>query len=255
MLFRPDIPYSDRGDGRLCVDLFIPEGIPCRATLIWFHGGGLEAGSRKDQDVLAEVLCQSGIAMVSVEYRMYPEAAFPDFLVDCAEAVRWARDHAAEYNLSGRLLVGGSSAGGYLTLMLCFDRQYLGMYGMEPEDIAAFLPDAGQPTKHFNVLKYGGEDSRRLIVDEAAPLYHIQDAHPDRPLLITVSDNDMPCRLEQNRLLYATLRHFQYDMDKVELHVMEGYSHCGYTLAKDADGKSIYGQLVMDFLNRHVFGA
>lgn len=253
MLLHPDIPYAVRSDAPLYVDLFVPDEVPCRATLIWFHGGGLEAGSRKDQDVLAQDLCGHGVAMVSVEYRMFPQAAFPDFLVDCAEAVRWTRDHAAEYGMSDTLLVGGSSAGGYLTLMLCFDRKYLAMFGMEPEDVAAFLPDAGQPTKHFSILRYSGEDPRRLIIDETAPLYHICDARPGRPLLITVSDNDIPCRLEQNHLLYATLRHFGYDMSGVEIHVMTGYTHCGYTLSKDAGGRSVYGALVRQFLDRHVF--
>lgn len=253
MLLKPDIWYASRPTGPLYADLFLPDSVPCRATLVWLHGGGIESGSRKEQDVLAGELCAGGVAMVSVEYRMYPDAAFPDFLVDCAEAVRWTIDHAEEYGLSSTVLLGGSSAGGYLTMMLCFDRQYLAAFDLAPENLAAFLPDAGQPTAHFNVLKYSGIDSRRLIVDETAPLFHIKDERPGRPMLITVSDNDMPCRLEQNRLLYGTLKHFGYDMSLVEMHVMQGFSHCGYTLARDESGRSIYGQLVRGFLSRHLF--
>lgn len=253
MLTYPDIPYSARPDPRMCVDVYAPDSRACRATVVWLHGGGIENGDRKGVEEVAASLCAHGVALVSAEYRMFPEAQFPDFLFDAAEAVRWTFDHAVGYGLSEQILLGGSSAGSYISMMVCFDRKYLAAFDLEPEDLAGFLFDAGQPTTHFNVLKYRGIDSRRVIVDEAAPLFHIQDAHPDRPLLITVSDNDMPCRLEQNQLLCVTLKHFGYDMSKVELHVMQGYSHCGYTHAKDEAGRMIYADLVNAFLDRHLF--
>jgi len=253
MLTYLDIPYSARPDPRMCVDVYAPDASTCRATLVWLHGGGIESGDRKGVEELAASLCENGVAMVSAEYRMFPEAKFPEFLLDSAEAVRWTFDHAGGYGLSKNILLGGSSAGSYLTMMVCFDRQWLAAFDLTPEDISGYLFDAGQPTTHFNVLKYRSVDPRRVIVDEGAPLFHIQDARPDRPLLITVSDNDMPCRLEQNQLLCVTLRHFGYDMSKVELHVMKGYSHCGYTHAKDDTGRMVYGDLVNGFLNRHLF--
>ena len=202
-----DIPYSDISNPRLCVDVFIPDSLPCRATILWLHGGGIEGGSRKGADELAQSLCERGVALVSAGYRLFPEAKYPEFLQDAASAVRWVFDHADEYNLSKRILLGGSSAGAYITMMLCFDAQYLSAVGLQPADLSGFLFDAGQPTSHFNVLKYRGIDPRRLIVDEAAPLFHIQDAQPDRPILITVADNDMPARLEQNQLFMATMKH------------------------------------------------
>ena len=254
MLTYNDIPYSARPDPNLCVDVAVPDECPCCATLVWLHGGGIEHGSRKLNADWAAALCQYGIGVVSVEYRMYPDAQYPDFIVDCAEAVRWTVDHAVGYGLSENILLGGASAGGYLTMMLCFDRQYLAAFDLEPEDLCGYLFDAGQPTSHFNVLKYRGIESRRLIVDEAGPLFHIKDARPDRPILITVADNDIPARLEQNQLLCATLRHFEYDMSKVEMHVMKGFGHCGYTNAKDESGRMIYVELVKEFLDRHPIG-
>ena len=40
-------------------------------------------------------------------------------------------------------------------------------------DFAGFIHDAGQPTSHFNVLKELGKDSKRIIVDETAPMYFV----------------------------------------------------------------------------------
>ena len=58
-------------------------------------------------------------------------------------------------------------------MMLCFDERYLKEVGILPTEIAGYIHDAGQPTAHFNVLKELGQDSRRLIVDETAPLYFV----------------------------------------------------------------------------------
>ena len=248
-----DIPYCSSSDPRRCVDVYAPDSLPCRATVLWLHGGGIEGGSRKGVEEVALSLCERGVALVSAGYRLFPDAKYPEFLQDAALAVRWAFDHADEYNLSKTLLLGGSSAGAYITMMLCFDEQYLNAVNLAPKDLSGFLFDSGQPTSHFNVLKYRGIDPRRLIVDEAAPLFHIKDTQPDRPILITVADNDMPARLEQNQLLMATMKHFGYDMNKVEYHLMRGYKHTGYTHKKDENGRMIYADLVYGFIKKHLF--
>lgn len=248
-----DLPYSSDANPRLCVDVFTPDSLPCRASVVWLHGGGIEGGSRKGVDEIALSLCKRNVALISAGYRLFPEAKYPEFLQDAAQAVRWVFDHADEYHLSKNILLGGSSAGAYITMMLCFDPQYLAGFDLSPEDLAGYLFDAGQPTTHFNVLKYRGIDSRRLIVDEGAPLFHIRDAQPGRPILITVADNDMPARLEQNQLLMATMKHFGYDMKKVEFHLMQGYTHTGYTHKKDENGRMIYADLVYSFLEKQVF--
>ena len=242
-----DINYTAFDDDRRRLDVFAPEG-PCRATVLWTHGGGLEAGNRKGFDGIAEELTAQGIGFVSVEYRMYPDAAFPAFLEDTAQAAAWLKARAGEYGLSENIFIGGSSAGGYITMMLCFARDYLGAVGLAPENFAGFIFDAGQPTTHFNVLRYRGEDPRLCRIDEAAPIYHVTDARPGRPIQVIYADGDMPARPEQNNLLLATMRHFGYDMSLVRVKVMEGYGHCGYD-GEQKDGKWVLAGLIADFVN------
>lgn len=244
----PDRDYSHENDDRRRLDIFAPEGT-CRGTVIWMHGGGLECGSRKGFEGIAAELCAQNLAFVSVEYRMYPEAVFPEFIEDCAQAARWVLDHAQDYGLSRRVFVGGSSAGGYLSMMLCFAEAYLAAVGLKSADFAGFIFDAGQPTTHFNVLKYRGEDSRLCRIDEVAPLYHIHDAQPDRPLKIIFADGDMPARPEQNQLLIATLKHFGYDMNKLDVTLMKGYTHCGYD-NEFKDGHWVLSELIGDFAKK-----
>ena len=72
-----------------------------------------------------------------------------------------------------KILVGGSSAGGYISMMLCFDNKYLKKHGINPSDITGYIHDSGQPTSHFTVLNHSGTDPRRVIVEERAPLYFV----------------------------------------------------------------------------------
>ena len=104
---------------------------------------------------------------------MYPNAKFPEFIEDSASAVAWAKKNMPLLCGCDKLYVGGSSAGGYITMMLCFDQKYLKAVGMSNSDIAGYWHDAGQPTFHFNVLRNEGYDPRRVIVDEHAPLYFV----------------------------------------------------------------------------------
>ena len=241
-----DIPYGN--DERQKLDLHLPD-CDTFPVFVYFHGGGLETGSRRDGTVMDEHLLSHGIAVAQVEYRMYPTARYPDFVEDAAAAVAWVKTHIAAYGHCTALYVGGSSAGGYLSMMLCFDPHFLAAHGISPSDIDGFVHDAGQPTTHFNVLRERGFDSRRVIVDEAAPLYHIGKAESYPPMLFIVSDHDMAGRYEQTALTLATLRHFGYDMTRVEYREMHG-EHCAYVGQKDGNGHSVFGQILVDFMQK-----
>ena len=96
-------------------------------------------------------------------------------------------------------------------MMLCFDRRYLDAVGVDPLEISGWVHDAGQPTAHFVVLKNSGFDSKRIIVDETAPLYFIGVEKSHSPMHFIVSDNDMQNRYEQTLLLVSTLKHFGHN--------------------------------------------
>lgn len=240
-----DISYREGGDKSHTLNIYLPEkdSFP---VLVFFHGGGLERGS-KEQDPLAETLVKYGIALVSAEYRMYPAASYPDFIKDAAAAVAWTRKHICEYGNCEKLYVGGSSAGAYISMMLCFDSRYLAPYGILHEDIDGYIHDAGQPTVHFNVLRERGIDSRRILVDEAAPLYHVCANKSYPPMFFIVSDNDMPNRLQETELLLSALKTFGHDMSKVDFKMMHG-THTAYGRMFDENGDNVRGKLYADYL-------
>ena len=237
-----DIYYTKEKHPMQMLDIYLPEA-ESFPVFVYFHGGGLEHGSRA-AGTYGELLTAKGVALVSVEYRMYPDAKYPDFIEDCAAAVAWVKSNISQYGTPEGIYVGGSSAGGYLSMMLCFDQKYLGVHGIDPLEIAGWFHDAGQPTKHFNVLKYEGEDSRRIIVDETAPLYHIGTAEKHSPMRFIVSDSDMENRYEQTMLVLSTMKHFGYT--GYDYRLMHG-THCHYTKAKDGKDAGLCN-MILDFI-------
>ncbi len=243
-----DVAYGQDDIQRL--DLWLPDEGEFD-LYIHLHGGGLKSGSRRVDPSFPEYLTARGVGLCSVEYRMYPDAKYPDFIRDSALATAWIKEHIGEYGRCKRIFLGGSSAGGYLSMMLCFDGRWLGEVGMKPTDIAGYFHDAGQPTAHFNVLKFDrGIDSRRVIIDETAPLYHIGTAEEYSPMRFTVSDNDMKNRYEQTMLVVSTLKHFEYDESKISLDVRHG-THCKYTYPdqRNEQGESLFGEMICDFIS------
>lgn len=240
-----DICYNEKNKQYL--DIYLPEAEEF-AVVLYFHGGGLVSGDKSDQRTFFDYMVSHGIAVVSANYRMYPAFKYPDFLMDAADAVAWVFKNMGKYGKIKGIYVGGSSAGGYISQMLCFDERWLSKHGIQSIDISGFIHDAGQPTCHFNVLRERGLDTRRVIIDDSAPLYHIDDTKQFPPMLIIVSDNDMQNRYEQTMLLISTLKHFGHS-EKVEFKIMNG-THCAYVDAVDANGKSIFGKTVKDFIVR-----
>ncbi len=241
-----DIRYSQ--DAVECLDIHLPD---CDSfpVFVYFHGGGIENGDKTDQLTAFEYLTNKGIAVVSVNYRMYPNAKFPEFIEDSAAAVAWVFEHIGEYGNAEKIYVGGSSAGGYISMMLCFDKRYLTKHGISPVQIDGWIHDAGQPTMHFNVLKEYGIDTRRVVVDETAPLYFIGADEEYSPMLIIVSDNDMQNRYEQTMLVMSTLKHFGHTEPDVQLLVKNG-THNAYVNALDENGISEFGQMIEAYITR-----
>jgi len=134
-----DVPVGDLR-GRLFV--------PSKATamgplLLFFHGGGWVYGDLDSHDPSCRFLAeQSGVRVLSVDYRLAPEHPFPAAYDDAVAAYRWVVAHATD--LGGdptRLAVGGDSAGGNLAA-----------------EVALMAAREGMPLA-FQLLVYPGTDA------------------------------------------------------------------------------------------------
>jgi acetyl esterase/lipase len=95
--------------------IFRPDGTP-RAVYLHFHGGAMIAGSPALMDIPNQELSRElGVAIVSVDYRKAPEHPWPAGPDDGVAVARWLLENArAEFGCD-TLLIGGESAGGYMT--------------------------------------------------------------------------------------------------------------------------------------------
>jgi acetyl esterase/lipase len=108
--------------GALPVRLYTPaSALQTRPALIYFHGGGLVAGSVSTHDSIARSLANCAAArVISVEYRLAPEHPYPAALDDALAAVRYIGGHAAEFKVdSARIGICGDSAGATLAAATC----------------------------------------------------------------------------------------------------------------------------------------
>lgn len=211
-----DVPYraeaaNDPYTSERCrIDLFLPvQSAASFPILVWFHGGGLEAGARNgsEQKAFARRFAGQGIGVAMAGYRLSPQVKFPKYVEDAAASVKWVVENAAK--LGGnpqRVFVGGHSAGAYLAALLAMDPKYLREAGLTDRSIAGFIPMSGQLMTHFTVRKERGVDNSQSLVaaDEAAPIFHLRK--DTAPIFLVVGDNDWPARLEENQYFAAAMQ-------------------------------------------------
>jgi acetyl esterase/lipase len=102
--------------GPISVRVYRPSDADALPVLVWFHGGGWVLGGLDSHDPLCRQLCDdSRLLVLSVDYRLAPEAKFPAAFDDCVAAWSWVAEHAAEVGGDPtRAALGGDSAGGNL---------------------------------------------------------------------------------------------------------------------------------------------
>ncbi len=101
--------------GPVPVRVYIP-GQSNLPVIIYYHGGGWVLGSLDSHDNICRSLAKkSSVIVVSVDYRLAPEHAFPAAFDDAYATLVWVSQNAATFNGDkSRIFVAGDSAGGNL---------------------------------------------------------------------------------------------------------------------------------------------
>ena len=204
---------------RCLLDIYYPETDKGFATLVWFHGGGLEKGNKD----LLDGFRRQGFAVVSVNYRLFPQCKCPDYIDDAAMAVAWTFENIEKYGGNkDQIYVSGHSAGGYLTLMVTLAKEYMEKYGADADKIAKSYPVSGQTVTHYTIRKERGLPDGLPVIDEYAPMSHA--GRGGAPLVLISGDRDleMLARYEENAHLQALLKNFGHDS---VLYEMQGFNH------------------------------
>jgi acetyl esterase len=104
--------------GAISLRIIAPEGT-ATGTFLHLHGGGWTLGESDGQDVRLQRLARdTGLVVVSVNYRLAPEHPYPAGPDDCEAAALWLLGDESHdvLDATGPRAIGGDSAGGHLTV-------------------------------------------------------------------------------------------------------------------------------------------
>jgi acetyl esterase/lipase len=225
-----DIPYRDYANApdsqtayaqeRCKLDVYHPTDRKDAPVVVWFHGGGIEGGSKHiDQE-----LKNSGLVVVAPNYRLLPKATIDDVLDDAAAAVAWTYKNIERYGGSHRkIFVAGHSAGGYLLDIIGLDKKWLAKYGVDADSLAALVPFSGQCITHYNIRKQQNIGPLQPTIDRYAPLTYVR---PDAPPMVIISGDrelELYGRYEEQAYFWRMLKLVGHN--DVTLYEMQGYDH------------------------------
>jgi acetyl esterase/lipase len=123
-----DVEYLEVDGTSYSATIYCPLGAEAAPGLIDVHGGAWTTGNRLGDRNVARGLAQRGVLVMSPDFRVAPAHPYPAQVQDINFAVRWLKDHAAEYGCVAESIGAfGSSSGGHtamLAAMRCSDPTY-----------------------------------------------------------------------------------------------------------------------------------
>jgi len=194
-----DLAYSRKHADRRLMDVFLPTGEQANgAAILFVHGGGWKAGGKAQWHGVARHFCGLGYVCASATYRLLPEWKFPAWIEDVRLAMSFFRGKSGEYGFDpARVAAAGSSAGGYLALMLGVlqGTDELGLTeeladpDTRPQAVVAYCPAVAVPSEHvqteFPAERAAGSDYRNAAVSVAS---YVRGGEP--PTLFLHGDAD-----------------------------------------------------------------
>lgn len=252
-------PYATKSPAQK-LDIYLPKGSGPYPVILVIHGGAWLVGDKDEGeiDMMLHALAR-GYAVVSMNYRLSPEAIFPAQIQDVKAAIRFIRAHAGEYGFDGgRICACGASAGGHLAALAgttggvaALEELSMGNEGYSstvqavvdwygPTDLSAM-------DKQFNGLGIKGmvhdkpDSPESLLIGEyiqdapkkvraANPITYITSETP--PFLIQHGTADTIVPYLQSVELYDALEK-AIGKDRVELDILDGAGHGGQEFVSD----------------------
>ncbi len=220
-----NVRYAEGAGRRHLLDVYTPhEAVRNAPVLLQIHGGAWTVGNKHEQALpLMLHLAARGWVCVATNYRLSPRATFPDHLLDVKLAIRWIREHIAEYggNPDFMVLTGGS-AGGHLSSLAALtanDPEYQPGFEHVDTSARACVPFYGvyDFANQFGIKGHDGMEKflgrvvfkKRLADDreafeKASPAFRVHADAP--PFFVVHGTHDSLAPVEEGRAFAELLR-------------------------------------------------
>ena len=199
---KTDIVYGQAGGENLLLDVCVPPGEGPFGAVLYVHGGGWSGGDKKDdRGELLDVFSEAGWVWFSINYRLAPAHRWPACLEDVQTAIRWVKQHAAEFKADpNRIVLAGYSAGGHLACSAAIwaqeDTRVQGVIGLAPPvDLAADCQRRGGLSPSLqNLLNRGKEMDEEAIglLKKISPIWDVRAGLPPFLLIHGTADKSVP---------------------------------------------------------------
>jgi alpha-L-fucosidase 2 len=215
---KADIPYGEAGGEKLLLDAHVPEGTGPFPVAILVHGGGWGSGGKSgDITPLLEPLSAANFTWFSLDYRLAPKHRWPACFDDVQAAVRWVKEHAAEYKGDpDKIALIGYSAGGHLACLAAVSADEVTRVKAvvalaAPTDMPADIARRGGLSESLQALldhPAAMDDATAKILAEMSPINHLKPGLPpfllihgteDKSVLHVQSEN-FQAKLEENHV-------------------------------------------------------
>ena len=193
-----DIQYGEADDEKLLLDAHVPAGDGKFPVVLIVHGGGWMSGDRETDIVPVFAPVATNFTWFTISYRLAPTNRWPACFDDVQTAIRWVKQHAAEYKGDPeRIALLGYSAGGHLVTLAGTHADA----DTRVQAIVAFAPPTdlvadnerrgGLSTSMRNLFGYDTTnitDEVRAVLKESSPLTYVKAGLP--PFLIVQGSAD-----------------------------------------------------------------
>jgi acetyl esterase/lipase len=221
--------YKTAGPFKLDMHLFLPDSAANgkkRPVMVYFHGGSWSEGKPDWFFEACKSDARKGWVACAVEYRIYGrEGTLPfEAVKDARSAIRWLRQHAAEYNIdTNRIVASGNSSGGHLALCCAMADKY-----NEKTDDLRYSPvpnllmvnSAVYDLTDLNTAWIRKDLKDKDLVKEISPDFLVKKGLPPILAIHGTKDTNVP---------YAGAKLFETEMmnagNRLEFYPLEGATH------------------------------
>ena len=247
-----DLHYGP--DPRNLLDIYQPAAAQLvkseRAPMLLFiHGGSWTNGDKNEYKFVGESFAREGYVTAVMSYRLAPVHRYPEYVQDGAQALKFMRDHAAEYGGDpDRLYVMGHSAGAFNAVELVDNARWLQEAGVPISAVKAVVGIAGPYSYDYRTLPSANAFPVGSNPADVMPSYHVRKDAP--PHLLLVAENDTVVEPANGEKMEAALKAAGISVTKTVLPGLNHYTIVG-SLARSLTFLGKTRQDALEFMAAH----